>query len=79
MVFPPRNGLLDVRIEGQVGQVAADVVSRLVGNLQMLLDAIGQAMSAVPTSKGPIPNSIKEQTRLNFVGTLRSCRAASWP
>ena len=72
MVFPPRNGLLDVRIEGQVGQVAADVVSRLVGNLQRLLDAIGQAMAAVPTSKGPIPNSIKEQTRLNFVGTYAS-------
>ena len=67
-----RSHLLDVRIEGQVGQVAADVVSRLVGNLQRLLDAIGQAMSAVPTSKGPIPNSIKEQTRLNFVGTYAS-------
>ena len=67
-----RTHLLDVKIEGQVGQVAADVVSRLVGNLQRLLDAIGQAMSAVPTSKGPIPNSIKEQTRLNFVGTYAS-------
>ena len=67
-----RSHLLDVRIEGQVGQVAVDVVSRLVGNLQRLLDAIGQAMSAVPTSKGPIPNYIKEQTRLNFVGTYAS-------
>ena len=61
--------LLDVRIEGQVGQVAADVVSRLVGNLQRILDAIGQALSTTPTSKGPIPNSIKEQTRLLFAGT----------
>ena len=67
-----RSHLLDVRIEGQVGQVAVDVVSRLVGNLQRLLDAIGQAMSAVPTSKGRIPNAIKEQTRLNFVGTYSS-------
>ena len=67
-----RSHLLDLRIEGQVGQVAADVVSRLVGNLQRLLDAIGQALSAAPTSKGPIPNSIKEQTRLNFAGTYAS-------
>ena len=67
-----RSHLLDLRIEGQVGQVAADVASRLVGNLQRLLDAIGQALSAAPTSKGPIPNSIKEQTRLNFAGTYAS-------
>ena len=60
---------LDVRIDGRVGETSADVVSRLVGNIQRLLDAIGQAVLTTPTSQGPVPNYIKEQTRLNLVGT----------
>ena len=60
---------LDVRIDGRVGETSADVVSRLVGNIQRLLDAIGQAVLAIPTSQGPVPNYVKEQTRLNLVGT----------
>ena len=60
---------LDVRIDGKVGETSADVVSRLVGNIQRLLDAIGQAVLTTPTSQGPVPNYIKQQTRLNLVGT----------
>ena len=59
---------LDVRIDGKVGETSADVVSQIVGNIQRLLHAIGQAITTTPTSQGPVPNYIKEQTRLNFVG-----------
>ena len=59
---------LDVKIDGKVGETSVDVVTRLVGNIQRLLDAIGQAVLTTPTSQGPVPNYIKEQTRLNLVG-----------
>ena len=73
--LPSREGahLLDFRIGGRVGRVAADSVSRLIGNAQRLLDAIGQAKSARSMStRGPVPNYIRKQTRLNLVGTYAS-------
>lgn len=71
---PFREGIyvLDMKIEGQVGRIPADLVGRLVGNLQRLLDAIAQAISATPSTRGPVPNRIREQTRLNLVGTYTS-------
>ena len=64
---------LDLKIEAagltQNGQVAAEVVSRVIGNVQRLLDAIGHAMSETPSSRGPVPNNIRQRTQLNLVGT----------
>ena len=60
---------LDVRVGGEAGEISADVVSRLVGNFQGLLDAVGQALSGITTPQGPVPNSIRQQTRMNLVGT----------
>lgn len=67
-----RAHLLDVRIENgmesHTGRIGADIVGRLVGNLQRLLDAIGQAIWEEPTSTGPISNAVRERTRLDIVG-----------
>ena len=66
--------VLDVRIEssgqGRDGGFAADFVSQVVGNIQKLLDALGQAASGEAISlRGRVPNHVKERTRLALVGT----------
>ncbi len=67
-----RAHLLDVKIEtlgmARPGQAAAEAVSKVVGDLQRLIDSLGQALSNHAAEKGPIPRSIKRQTQLNFVG-----------
>ena len=68
---PAREGThqLDVRIHGEVGDTPAGVVGRFLSSIQGTLDAIGQVLTAVPTTQGPVPDSIRQQTRLNLVGT----------
>ena len=68
---PAREGThqLDVRIHGEVGDTAAGVVGRFLSSIQGTLDAIGQALTSVPTTQGPVRDNIREQTRLNLVAT----------
>ena len=68
-----RAHILDVRIEAptldETGRVSARIVGQFLGNLQRLIDALGQAKSGSPTSIGNIPKSLIEQTRLDPVST----------
>lgn len=67
-----RAHLLDVKIDSvspnHTGRVSAEIVGRFVGNLQRLLDAIGQAIWEEPTSTGPISKAVRERTQLDIVG-----------
>lgn len=65
-----RAHFLDVIIEGEAGEIAAEVAGHVVGYLQRILDAIGQAEAGSPTSAGPIAQEIRGQTRLNVVGAF---------
>ncbi len=64
---------LSVRLESkptdQTGRVSAKVVSQLTGNLQRLIDALGQAKEGNPTSRGSVPDSVRAQTQLDVVGS----------
>ncbi len=68
-----RAHILDIRIEASpsdsTGRVSAKTVGQFLGNLQRLVDAIGQAKSGNPTTRGGIPDSILDQTRLDPVNT----------
>ena len=68
-----RAHILDVRIENfpsdNTGRVGAKTVGQFLGNLQRLFDALGQAKSGNPTTRGGVPNTILEQTRLDPIGT----------
>ena len=72
--LPSQEGVhtLDLRLEGQPGQLAAELVGRFIGNLQRLLDSIGQVVSEGPKSRGRVKKDILDHTRLNFVGTYTS-------
>ena len=63
-----RSHLLDITIEGETGRVAAEAAGKVIGRIQRLLDAIGQVYLEAPTSRGPVSNAVKGQTRLNLVG-----------
>ena len=68
-----RAHILDVRIESfpsdNTGRISAKTVGQFLGNLQRLVDALGQAKSGNPTMRGGIPDAILEQTRLDPVST----------
>lgn len=69
-----RAHLLDIRFHGDMsvpqGRVSAKTMSGVLGELQSLLDAIGQALEEPsPNSKDKIPHRILEQTRLDPVST----------
>ncbi|MXY46822.1 MAG: hypothetical protein F4Y44_07525, partial [Chloroflexi bacterium] len=68
-----RAHMLSIRIQGdprdQTGRVSAKIVGQVIGHVQRLIDAIGQAKSGNPTIRGSIPDSILEQTRLDPVST----------
>ena len=68
-----RAHILDVRIESflsdNTGRVGAKTVGQLLGNIQRLVDALGQAKSGNPTTRGGVPNAILEQTRLDPINT----------
>ena len=71
--LPSREGahLLNIRIQGdpseQAERVSAKVLGQVLGDLQRLIDAIGHAQSGGLTTRGSIPNSIIQQTRLDPV------------
>ena len=75
--LPSREGthILNVKMESKAsdvtGRVSAKVASQLTGNLQRLIDALGQAKSGYPTPRGGIPESILNETRLDPVSTYR--------
>ena len=70
---PSREGahILSVKLEGKpsdvTGRISAKVASQLTGNLQRLVDALGQAKSGYPTARGSIPETILNETRLDPV------------
>ncbi len=72
--FPSREGthLLNVKLQAKstdvTKMVSAKTASQFTGNLQRLLDAVGQATRGNPTQRGSIPDNILNQTRLDPVG-----------
>ena len=68
-----RAHTLDVRIESlpsdKTGRIGAKTIGQFLGNLQRLVDSLGQAMSGNPTTRSGIPGTILNQTRLDPVGT----------
>lgn len=66
-----RVHVLNVRIGGdasnQFQRFGSKVVGQFLGNLQRLLDAIGQAKTGQPTARGVIPFDVQEGTQLNIV------------
>ena len=69
-----RSHLLEIRFHGDTsvpeGRVSAKTMSKAVGELQSLLDAIGQTLEQPSSNaKGRIPHRILEQTRLDPVST----------
>ena len=68
-----RAHVLNVRMEGKssdpTGRIGAKIAGQLMGNLQRLVDAVGQAKAGEPTSRGGIPDSILEATRLDPIST----------
>ena len=68
-----RAHLLNVKLESKLsdptGRISAKIAGQLIGNLQRLIDAVGQAKAGEPTSRGGIPDSILNDTRLDPVST----------
>ena len=69
-----RAHLLDIRFHGDMsvpqGRVSAKTMSGVLGELQSLLDAIGQALNQTSSNMtGRIPDRILKQTRLDPVST----------
>ena len=68
-----RTHLLNVKMDSKssdpTGRISAKIAGQLMGNLQRLIDAVGQAKSGEPTSRGGIPDSILNDTRLDPIGT----------
>ena len=65
--------VLNLKMESKpsdpTGRVSTKIVGQLMGNLQRLIDAIGQAKSGEPTSRGGISDSILNDTRLDPIAT----------
>ena len=68
-----RAHLLNVKMESKksdpTGRVSAKIVGQIIGNLQRLVDAVGQAKSGEPTSRGGISASVLSGTRLDPIST----------
>ena len=68
-----RTHVLNVRMEGKssdpTGRISAKIAGQLMGNLQRLVDAVGQAKAGEPTSRGGIPDSILDETQLDPIST----------
>ena len=67
-----RAHLIDIALESspvQAGRVGARVLGQLIGNIQRLVDALGQAAAGNPTSRGSIPAEILQQTQLDVVSS----------
>ena len=68
-----RTHLLNVKMESKpsdpTGRISAKIAGQLMGNLQRLVDAVGQAKSGTPTSRGGIPESVLNDTRLDPIST----------
>lgn len=61
---------LGVRLLGETRSAPVAAIGKLFSSIQGALDAIGQALvTMAPATQGPVPDSIREQTRLNLVGT----------
>ena len=73
--FATRDGthMLHLKMESKpsdpTGRISAKIAGQLMGNLQRLIDAVGQAKSGEPTSRGGIPDSILNDTRLDPIAT----------
>ena len=71
--FPSRERahLLNIKLESDLsdesGRVGVIVLGQAMSTVQRLVDAIGQAKLGDPTSRGSIPDSILQQTRLDPV------------
>lgn len=58
-----------VRLSGEGirrNRIDARKASLIIGHIQEVFSAIGQALSGSPTAKGPIPALIRQRTALNF-------------
>ena len=68
-----RAHVLNMRMEGKssdpTGRISAKIAGQLMGNLQRLVDAVGQAKAGDPTARGGIPDSILNATRLDPIST----------
>ena len=67
-----RTHVLDIGLEPapeDAGRVESRVLGQFIGNLQRLLNALGQAAGGNPTSRDTIPAEILQQTRLDVVAT----------
>ena len=68
-----RAHILNVRMERKssdpTGRISAKIAGQLMGNLQRLVDAVGQAKAGDPTARGGIPESILNATRLDPIST----------
>ena len=68
-----RAHTLDVLLLGaasdETGRFGAKVVAQVIGNIQRLVDALGQVKSEVPTRKGGISTEVLTWTRLDLVST----------
>lgn len=66
-----RVHVLNVRIQGaeseKTQRYGSKVVGQFLGNLQRLLDAIGQAKTGQPTARGVIPTGIQQGTQFNLL------------
>ena len=68
-----RAHVVNVKMESKssdpTGRISAKIAGQLMGNLQRLVDAVGQAKAGEPTSRGGIPDSILNATRLDPIST----------
>jgi hypothetical protein len=66
-VAAPAEAIVRLSGEGvQRNRIGARQASRILGTLQEVLAAIGQSLSGNPTSRGQIPNFIRQRTALNL-------------
>ena len=67
-----RAHMIDLTLEASpqdVGRVSSRLLAQFIGNLQRLLDSLGQAAKGRPYSRGRIPAEILDQTRLDFISS----------
>ena len=67
-----RAHMIDITLEAfpeDVGRVSSRLVGQFIGNLQLLLDALGQAAKGHPSPTGRISAEILSQTRLDFISS----------
>ena len=68
-----RVHVVNVKMESKssdpTGRISATIAGQFMGNLQRFVDAVGQANTGRPTSRGVIPDSILNETRLDPIST----------